>query len=350
MISSEMKENRYIGPIVNSLDSFFFGSDASTSHAPFIHDAVDLKRYMFFVIMAALPCALAGIYLYGLRVVAVIAVSYIFGVGTEAIFAAVRRQDEIHEGAFVTCMLYALIMPPHVPLWVVAVGIVFGTVFAKEVFGGTGKNIFNPAMAGRLFISLAFPDLIARTWVLPLDTAGMGGFSVWISDAVTGATPLTLFQRSGEISNIAAIFWGNIGGCIGETVKPFIVLGGLFLMYTRISNWRLPIAAIFGLLLSSVVLHTIYPQQCAPVLFHLFGGGFLFAAFFMVSDPVTTPATRIGKWICGVMVGMLTVLIRTFTGYVEGVMFAVIIANIFTPLIDYIILSMRYRTARRGVR
>ncbi len=345
----KIRKNRFIAPIFNSLESFFFGSDESVRRAPFIRDAIDLKRYMFFVIIATLPCTLAGIYLYGLRVLAVIGVSYIFGVGAEAVFAAVRRQDEIHEGAFVTCMLYALIMPPNVPLWVVAVGILFGTIFGKEVFGGTGKNIFNPAMTGRLFASLAFPDLMTKTWLLPVDGNLAGGFASWVSDAITTATPMTLFQRSGDIISNLQLFMGYFGGCIGETVKPLIIAGGLFLMITRVANWRIPLATIISLLFTATILHAIDQQAFAPPLFHLLGGGFLFAVMFMVSDPVTTPASRTGKWLCGILIGTLTVLIRTFTGYVEGIMFAVTIANMFTPLIDYIVLGIKYRVTPKGV-
>lgn len=339
--------NRYIAPVINSLGSFFFGTEEHTSQTPYIRDAIDLKRYMFFVILAVLPSAVAGIYLYGWRVVAVIAVSYVFGVGTEAVFAGVRRQDEIHEGAFVTCILYALILPPHLPLWIVAVGIMFGTIFGKEVFGGTGKNIFNPAMVGRIFVSLAFPEAMAKTWVVPFDGPLPGGFSAWMADTITTATPLTLFQSSGDITAASLLFRGYIGGCIGETVKPLIILGGLFLIVTKVANWRIPVAFFLSSFGCAALLHSIEPQQFAPAWFHLLSGGLLFAGMFMISDPVTTPTTNSGKWICGFSLGVLTILIRVFTGYVEGVMFAVIIMNMFAPLIDYSMLNIKYRARTR---
>ncbi len=330
---------------IRSLDSFFFSTNAKASEAPYIRDAVDLKRYMVTVLICLMPTMLAGLYLYGLRVLAVIAVSYIFGVGSELVFAAWRRQEELHEGAFVTCMIYALILPPTVPLWIVAVGIVFGTVFAKELFGGTGKNIFNPAMAGRIFISLAFPEDMTMYWIMPFDTSLPAGLGAWIGDTVTCATALAIDKA--ELS-LRSLFWGQVPGCIGETVKPLIIAGGLGLMFTKVSNWRIPLTFVISAMVTATAFHMFDPDTYPSAWFHLLSGGFLFAAAFMVSDPVTSPLTRAGKWYCGIMMGVLTIVIRTCTGYDEGVMFAVIIANTFSPLIDHLVIAYKFRKIKNA--
>ncbi len=326
---------------VEALDSFFLRKPLRTSRAPFIRDAIDLKRYMIAVVFAMLPATVAGVYFYGLRVLLVIAVSYIFGVGTEWLFAYARK-EEIHEGAFVTCLIYPLILPPTIPLWMVAVGIVFAIVFAKEAFGGTGRNIFNVAMIGRLFVAIAFPATLTTRWNEPL-TSGLAGFAQWKIDAVTSATPLINFKASGALAPYKDLFLGTIAGSIGETSALLIIIGGVLLMLTRIANWRLPVGYLGAVVVFSGISSWIWPGTFAPPLFQLLTGGLLFGAMFMLTDPVTCPFTKSGKWIYAVLAGIITVIIRNLSGYVEGVMFAVIFMNTFAPLIDHLIISSRYK-------
>lgn len=330
-------------PAVEALDTFFFRPPRVTEEAPYIRDALDLKRYMITVVWAMTPAMFASIYLYGWRAVVVILLSYVFGVGTEWVFAAVRK-EEINEGAFVTCMIYPLILPPTLPLWMVPIGIVFGILFGKEAFGGTGKNIFNPAMLGRLFVALAFPSAMTTRWYEPI-AGGIGGFGAYspAADALTGATPLIQFKGMAEMTAYADLLIGRIPGSFGETSKVLILLGGVFLMYTKVANWRLPVACLGSVAVFGGVMHVLAPARFPPVPFELLSGGLLFGAMFMVTDPVSAPFTRGAKWIYGIAIGVLTVIIRHLSGYVEGVMFAVIFMNIFAPLLDHLVLSLRYQ-------
>ena len=324
---------------LDALDSFFFGNPDVSVDAPHIRDYINLKRYMITVIVALLPVVLSAIYRFGWRVVIVILVSYIFGVGTEWIFCTVRK-EELTEGAFVTCMLYPLTLPPKIPLWVVAIGITFGTIFGKEVFGGTGKNLFNPALVGRLFISITFTSIMTSNWYEPYD--GMiGGFSKYSVDALTTATPLARFKTYGEIVPYIHLLKGNIPGCIGETSKIIILLCGIFLMITKVSNWRIPLAYICSAIIFSAISSKVFPEKFAPPIFYLLSGGLLFGAMFMATDPVTCPMTIAGKWIYGSLLGVLTIIIRGLSGYMEGITFAIILMNIFTPLIDNAVLTLK---------
>ena len=329
---------RFFNTAGDAIDAFLFGNPEVTANTPHVRDYMNLKRYMILVIMAVAPSALASIYFFGWRALLVIIFSYLFGVTTEWIFATVRR-EEMTEGAFVTCLIYPLILPPTVPLWVVAVGIVFGTVFGKEVFGGTGKNLFNPALVGRIFVAVAFPSIMSGQWYKPISGA-FGGFTAFSVDGLTTATPLTNFKSDSTIASYWELFTGNIAGCLGETSKVLIILGGLFLMVTKVSNWRTPVSYLGTVALLSSILSQISSDRFAPPLFQLLSGGLMFGAMFMATDPVTSPMTLQGKWICGSLMGVLTIVIRGLSGYSEGVMFAIILMNIFNPLIDNAVLSM----------
>src|SRR3989338_6325262 len=196
-ILDKNKKLACLKPIINAIDGFYFGTDKVTS-LPHILDHMDLKRYMTFVIVGLLPATIAAVYMWWLRVLAVIVVSYIFGGIVEAAFAVIRKK-EIHEGFLVTGLIFPLILPPTVTLWVVAVGVMFGVMFGKEVFGGTGRNIFNPAIVGRIFLTIAFPKIMTVNWQTPF-TCGLGGFVPFKNiDAVTSATPLALFKNKGII-------------------------------------------------------------------------------------------------------------------------------------------------------
>jgi len=338
---------RFLKTASDAIDKFLFGSPDVTIGSPHIRDYMNLKRYMILVIIAVAPTVIASIYHFGWRALLIVIISYLFGVTTEWIFATIRK-EELTEGAFVTCLIYPMILPPNIPLWIVAVGIVFGTIFGKEVFGGTGKNIFNPALVGRLFIAIAFPSFMSGQWYQPIEGT-LGGFSAYSVDGITSATPLTNFKSEGIIEAYRNLFLGKIGGCLGETSKILILLGGFFLIITKISNWRIPVVYLGTVALLSYILSSIFPNKFAPPLFQLLSGGLMFGAMFMATDPVSGPMTLQGKWICGILLGILTVIIRGLSGYVEGVMFSIILMNIFAPLIDNAVLAFIASKNRKNV-
>ncbi|MDP3731616.1 MAG: RnfABCDGE type electron transport complex subunit D [Candidatus Omnitrophota bacterium] len=337
-------KNKYLAkfkPVLVATDEFFFGTDKVTA-LPHIVDSLDIKRFMSMVVIALIPVTLASVYFWGLRVLAIIAVSYIFGGLVEVAFA-ITRKKEIHEGFLVTGLIFPLILPPTIPLWMVAVGVMFGVLFGKEAFGGTGRNIFNPAIVGRIFLSIAFPKIMTTYWQLPF-SGGLGSLLHYQNiDAITSATPLAIFKNQGIIASYKGLLLGLNVGCIGETFRIGIIAGGLFLILIKIVDWRIPLAYLFTVvifpLLSNQLLHTKF----APPLFQILSGGLLLGAFFMATDPVTSPFTKAGRWIAGLLLGILTVLIRGLSGYVEGVMFSILLVNAFGPLIDTVVLKVRYR-------
>ncbi|MEJ2057970.1 MAG: RnfABCDGE type electron transport complex subunit D [Desulfofustis sp.] len=325
-----------------AIEFIFFYPPARTPTAPHVRDPLDIKRYMTIVIVAMLPSIAASIWFFGPRILLMILVSYAVGGIVEVIFACVRK-TEIHEGFFVTGILFPLILPPSTPLWVVAVGIFFGVFFGKEVFGGTGHNIFNPALVGRLFVTIAFPTILTSGWTAPGAWRGA-------VDAVSTATPMALAKTQGILTPAADLLIGIPSGSAGETFRLGIIVGGIFLMLTRVSNWRIPVTYLATVFVFAFILGLFgnAPEGATAInfaLFNLLGGSVLFGAMFMSCDPVTSPFTAPGKFVFGIGCGLLTVLIRVFSGYVEGVMFSIVIMNAFTPLIDHAVLSVRYRGA-----
>lgn len=320
--------------IGHTLKGIIFGSKATRLNAPYMVDHIEIKRYMSVAILAVLPTTVAAVVFYGWYALLVILISYAAGGIVEVAFAVIRKR-EIEEGFLVTGLIYPLLLPPTIPLWVAAVGIVFGTFFGKEVFGGTGRNIFNPALVGRLFITIAFPGMMSTAWQQPF------------SDAITAATPLSLFKGEGLLTANWDLLFGQVPGSMGELFRIGIILGGIFLMLTRVSNWRVPVFYLGSVAAFAFLGNLLLPLRIAPPLFQLLTGGLLFGAMFMATDPVTSPFTNPGKILFGIFCGLLTVLIRSFSGYTEGVMFSIIIMNALTPLIDRIILSRKYRTDTR---
>ncbi len=320
---------RALYPLFYTIENIILAPSQSTSKRPFIRDAIEIKRYMSMVILSLAPAVIASVFLFGLRVLAIIAVSYVFGGLVEVLFA-IFRKEEINEGFLVTGLIFPLILPPTIPLWLVAVGIIAGVLFGKEMFGGTGRNIFNPALVGRLFITISFPAIMTTRWQIPM------------ADAITAATPLSQFKSTGVMSSYLDLFMGTIAGSAGETCALAIIIGGLFLIFTKVANWRIPLVYLATVALLAGIGHQIWPSQVAPPLFQLLAGGLLFGAMFMATDPVTSPVTKTGKYIFGIGCGILTVLIRSFSGYVEGVMFSIVLMNAFSPLIDHIVLLVKY--------
>jgi Na(+)-translocating NADH:ubiquinone oxidoreductase B subunit len=344
---------RTFKPIFEALEHFLFAPSTRTLGAPHVRDPMDLKRFMSMAIISVVPCAFAALYFFGLRFIAMVVVSYAAGLTVEAIFAMVRKES-INEGFFVTGILFPLIMPPTLPLWMVGLGVAFGVFIGKELFGGTGRNVFNPALVGRCFLALAYPAKMSASWL----EAGGGVTgrlfeyaSVSTADVVSSATPLAM-AKQGQLLPLWRMFLGNISGSAGETSALAIILGGVFLLLTRVANWRTVVSILgsFTTLMSALLLSgTVRYADGAmlvPLLWHLCAGGLLFGAFFMATDPVTSPTTNAGKWVYGIIIGTVTVLIRNFTGYVEGMTFAILLGNIVAPILDEMVIGVRIRRLR----
>lgn len=325
-------------------DNALFSCTFKAKNAPFSRDPVDIKRYMFTVIMAVTPAFIASLYFFGWRVFAMLIVAYVSGGIVEVAFAVVRK-EEINEGFLVSGFLFPLILPPGLPLWMVAVGMAFGTIVGKEIFGGTGRNLFNPAIVGRCFLAFSYPSAMTGTWLEP--GGGLFGrllstFTLGTPDGITGATPLVL-AKGGEVISNMDLFLGRVAGSAGETCALAIIAGGILLLLTGISNWRTVAGVLVSFTVLGVVFQTTAPDTTSPVLFNILSGGFLFGAFFMATDPVSSPVTQSGKWAYGALIGSATILIRSFSGYVEGMMFAILLGNICAPLIDEVVIRCRIR-------
>ena len=274
------------------------------------------------------------------------AVTFVVGGFWEVLFAAIRKH-EVNEGFFVTSVLFALTLPPSIPLWQVALGISFGVVIGKEVFGGTGKNFLNPALTGRAFLFFAYP-------------AQISGDAVWTAvDGFTGATPLGL-AAAGGIEFIAAggitwwdAFLGNIQGSIGETSTLAIFIGGAVLLLMKIASWRIVTGVMLGMIAMSMLLNSVgsttNPMFAMPWYWHLVVGGFAFGMIFMATDPVSASMTNTGKWIFGALIGVMVVLIRVVNpAFPEGMMLAILFANLCAPLIDHFVVAANIK--RRAAR
>jgi len=335
---------KLLKPVFEATDNFFFAPGSRTHHAPHIRDPLDLKRFMSMVIVGLVPCVVAAVYFFGLRMLAMIVVSYAAGGIVEVVFAVVRRK-QINEGFLVTGLMFPLILPPGLPLWMVAVGVAFGVLVGKEIFGGTGRNLFNPALVGRCFLALAYPSKMAASWITP--GGGLfGRLGEYVNvDAITSATPLSA-AKNGVFASVGDLLWGNVLGSAGETCVIAIIAGGLFLVVTRIANWRTVVGVLGSFALLGFVLRYVAPGSFGPVGWHLLAGGLLFGAFFMATDPVTSPVTNGGKWAYAALIGVVTLLIRNLAGYDEGMMFAILLGNIAAPVLDE--LAIRYRLRRLG--
>ncbi len=331
-------------PVFQALDTFLFSAPLKASGPPFGRDPMDVKRYMSLVIVALLPSFLAALYFFGWRIVAMLIASYTAGGVVEVLFALIRK-EEINEGFLVSGFIFPLTLPPQTPLWLVAVGMGFGILIGKEVFGGTGRNLFNPALLARCFLLLAYPQTLATSWMAPAQ--GWWGyvlnpFSAFrTTDAVSSATPLVL-AKSGQLTSLFDLFTGRVLGSVGETSALAILIGGIFLTVLGIASYRTILSFLISFTALSFILHSIAPDLASPASFNLLSGGVLFGAFFMATDPVSGPVTTNGRWVYGSLIGIVAILIRTFSGYVEGAMFAILFGNIWAPLIDEVFIRRYY--------
>ncbi len=366
------KKLHFLASLVEALDTFFYVPDRVTQRGAHIRDAVDLKRVMITVVIALLPPLLFGIWnigylhykylgldttfwknvLFGLeKFIPLLLVSYVAGGAVEVVFAQLRH-EEVNEGYLVTGLLIPMIIPVTTPLWMVALAAIFATLVGKEVFGGTGYNIFNPALLARAFLFFSYP-------------ANMSGEKVWIAglpDAISGATPLGQLSQATTTEQIHAIqshfsiadmFLGTIPGSIGETSTLAILIGALILIYAGVASWKIMVSAfvgggLMGLLLNAFATST-NPYMSVPFWEHWLLGGFAFGMVYMATDPVSSAHTEIGKWIYGFFAGFFAILIRVLNpAYPEGVMLAILLMNMFAPLIDHIV--VRYHIKSRSKR
>lgn len=366
-----------MAPAFNALHTFLYTPNETTHSGGHVRAADDLKRTMNTVIMALIPCLIFGIFNAGYQhyaaidsslrvdplgnfftwdnfilgawtVLPLVIVSYLVGLGVEFIFAIIKKH-EVEEGYLVTGMLVPLIVPIDIPLWMLAVAVVFGVVIGKEVFGGTGMNILNPALTIRAFLFFAYP-----TW--------MSGDKVWVHgaqamagqpDAISGETILgTLAANNEPAYSLWDMFWGFIPGSVGETSTFLILLGGLFLIFTKIGSWRIMVSAVIGALVMGLIFNGVVAQgwiqdgskfyglMSEPFWHHLIIGGLAFGIVYMATDPVTASQTNKGKWIYGFFIGFMSIMIRVFNpAYPEGVMLAILLMNVFAPTIDHYVVK-----------
>ena len=344
----------------DAMETFFYVPNKVTINGSHVRDAVDMKRNMIYVLIALIPCFLFGTWNIGyqhftshgevatlwqnfgyglLKVLPLYIVSYVVGLGIEIIFAQVRK-EEVNEGFFVTGFLIPLIVPADLPLWMLALAVAFAVIIGKEVFGGSGMNVVNPALLARAFLFFSYPSQ-------------MSGDGIWIAekaDAYSGATPLgTLLNGGGveQLPSMMEMFIGTIPGSVGETSKIAILLGALFLLITGVASLRIILstfvgAAALGLLFTAIGVSDV------PFYYHYLMGGFMFGAVFMATDPVTAAQTNCGKIIYGFLIGAMAVLIRVANpGYPEGMMLAILLLNVFAPLIDYCVVAVNINKRKK---
>ena len=381
-------ENLYA--LFEAVDTFLYSPPDLARGGPHVRDALDLKRVMITVVIAATPAALFGMWNTGYQanmalqslglagiegwrgaVLALIGAGYdpasifdcllhgllyflpiyittmVVGLFWEVLFAGIRNH-EVNEGFFVTGFLFALIVPATIPLWQVAVGISFGVIIGKEVFGGTGKNFLNPALVARAFLYFAYP-------------AQISGDAVWTAvDGFTGATVLGVGAIEGMQGILATgmtwtqAFIGQMQGSLGETSAAACLIGAVILVYTKIASWRIIVAVFAGLIIPSLIFYdptSSNPMMSMPWDWHIVVGGFAFGAVFMATDPVSAAQTNAGKWAFGLLIGFMTWLIRVVNpAFPEGIMLAILFANVFAPVIDHFVIRANVqRRLKRNV-
>ncbi|MEZ5149514.1 MAG: NADH:ubiquinone reductase (Na(+)-transporting) subunit B [Bacteroidales bacterium] len=352
----------------DAFETFLFVPDTVTFKGSHIRDSLDMKRTMIVVVLATVPALLFGMwnvgyqhflsvgesvgfwdqFLFGfLKVLPLIVVSYVVGLGIEFAFAQIRHH-EVNEGFLVSGILIPMIVPPDIPLWMLAIAVAFAVIIGKEVFGGTGMNILNPALTARAFLFFAYPQ-------------DMSGDKVWIAekaDAYAGATPLGN-ALVGDLAPVKAalndMFFGFIPGSVGETSTLAILIGAVILIMTGIGSWRIMLSVFAGGYAMGLIfnLFAVNDYMALPAYYHFVMGGFAFGAVFMATDPVSASQTNRGKYIYGFLIGLMAVLIRVVNpAYPEGMMLAILLMNVFAPLIDHYVVesNIKHRLKRLKVK
>jgi len=316
------------------------------------------QKVMRTVAFSLLPAAVGGIYFFGWVSLAIVVLSVITCVITEWMFVK-GKNGKVTEAVFVTAVLYALTLPPTLPFYMVIIGAIFGVTFGKMAFGGFGNNVFNPALVGRAFVYITFPIHMTNIWLPAANFSDFpGGFAAWkfsatnndYLSAITSATPMTAFRDGATaLPGYLQLFLGNIngqyeklgeitfigGGSIGETSVLLLLLGGLFIVIKKIANWKIVVSFFASFFIFQTILHLFIADKAAEPFFGLLSGGLVLGGFFMVTDPVSAARTGIGRWMYGMIIGILTVIIRSFSLFAGGLMFAILLANMFAPIIDY---------------
>jgi Na+-transporting NADH:ubiquinone oxidoreductase subunit B len=306
---------------------------------------IQWQRPMKLVIYALIPVTLASVYFFGLRSLLLLAVVNLTGFVCEFIFSRYFKQ-KVTSAIFVTNFLFALSLPPNIPIWIAIIGIVFGVVFGKMVFGGFGKNIFNPALSGRAFIYVSFGIPMTSQWFEPV-TGPFGGFNVFSPDVVSHATPIEQLSAGQDVSYLNLLL-GNTSGSLGETCAILILVCGIFLIITKTANYRIIVSGTAAFLLLQAILWGVNITVINP-LAALLCGSFLFGIMFMATDPVSaSQTTNTGRWIYGAFIGIMTVLIRVFSAWPEGITFSILLANTFAPLLDHAIKEVK--KSKRGLK
>ncbi|MBO6878972.1 MULTISPECIES: NADH:ubiquinone reductase (Na(+)-transporting) subunit B [Winogradskyella] len=390
------KDKKWL-PGFNALFTFLYTPNETTHGGTHIKAADDLKRTMNTVILALVPCLIFGMFNAGyqhylalgeiesangflgasfwtldnlwigaLTVLPLVAVSYGVGLAVEFIFAVIKGH-EVEEGYLVTGMLVPLIVPVDIPLWMLAVAVIFGVVIGKEVFGGTGMNILNPALTIRAFLFFAYPTWMSgdKVWVhgaVERDQAIAAGQNL---DAISGETLLGAYAQNSSLAGIDYwdMFWGIIPGSVGETSKFLIIIGALFLIFTKIGSWRIMLSTVIGALVMGLIFNGVvdagwigdtskfYGLMSVPFWQHLIIGSILFGAVYMATDPVTAAQTNKGKWIYGFLIGFISIMIRVFNpAYPEGVFLAILLMNVFAPTIDHYVVQANVKKRMKRIK
>ena len=361
----------------DAFETFLFVPSTVTAKGAHVRDCVDLKRIMSVVVAALMPALAFGIWNVGeqhsiafgldmtfwqkvwfgfLKVLPLIVVSYVVGLGIEFASAQIRGH-EVNEGFLVSGMIIPLIIPVDVPLWILALAVAFAVVIGKEIFGGTGMNIWNPALLARAFVFFAYPSRITgdTIWIEGLNSAD----SSLLADGFSGATPLaqlangatTVTTTTGEPLGFMQMFIGNIPGAVGETSTIAILLGAALLIWTGVASWKIMVSCVAGAIAAGLLINglaTPGTYAAYPIWNHLVMGGFAFGAVFMATDPVTSAQTERGKWIYGFLIGVMAIVIRVFNpGYPEGMMLAILLMNTFAPLIDHLVINSNIKKRAR---
>lgn len=363
--------------VFDGFETFLFVPNATAKSGAHIHDAIDSKRIMSMVVIALVPCLLFGMYNVGyqhfthtqtvggfwemfcygfLAVLPKLIVSYVVGLGIEFVIAQWKK-EEIQEGFLVSGILIPLIVPVGCPLWIIAVATAFAVIFAKEVFGGTGMNVFNVALVTRAFLFFSYPTKMSgdAVWVANESFFGLGT----TVDGLTAATPLGEASTALEATGYTPFSWdmitGLMPGSIGETSVIAILLGALVLLSTGVASWKVMFSVFFGGAFMGIIFNQFGPETAMahmPWWEHLILGGFCFGAVFMATDPVTAARTETGKYIYGFLIGVMAIVIRVLNpGYPEGMMLAILLMNIFAPLIDYYVVQSNItRREKRAIK
>lgn len=283
------------------------------------------QKMMRKVIYPLIPIYIAALYFYGLRLLFLSVFVFGFGILTEFIMEK-HKKKKVSEAVLVTCLLYVLSLPAHTPWWVATIGIIFGVLFGKEVFGGFGKNIFNPAIVGRLFVYISFPGVMTTGFTNP------GGFPMG-SDAVTSATPLAIIRQGGQV-DLLRLATGWHASSFGEGCVILIVIAALYLIFTKTASWQIMLSMVVTGFVLSFAFQLAGFKQALPALPAMLSGSFLFVAVFMATDPVSAPKKPKSKWVYGILIGAVAVIVRTFSLFPEGTSFGILFANTFASLID----------------